>query len=255
MVAEASVGVIGASGGGSHVCQQVAHQGFGRIVVIDDQLVEDVQLGRMIGSKPSDVARLHKTAVMRRLISSVDPSIEVEEIRERVPSGATLEAMKSVDIVVCCVDTFRAREQVNAFCRRHGIPLIDIGMGINTDDGRLASAYGQIIVVMPEAPCLRCTPLLSDAVLSLEAAERPIGYDVNPDAEGDPQVVSMNGVLASEAANAALDIVTGYANGGRGAGWWVYDGRRGELSRAALPRRRQDCPACAEEFQGDAFLA
>lgn len=250
-LAAASVAVIGVSGGGSHVCQQLAHQGIGRIVPIDDDAVEDVNLGRMVGATPTDVDKSHKTAVMGRLIHSIDPDIKVEEICASFPNAETLEAVKSVDVVVSCVDSFLVREQINAFCRRHLIPLVDVGMNIKTKGEQLERAQGQMIVVLPDSACIRCTSLLSDAVLEREREERPPGYDVNPDAPGDPQVISMNGVLASEACNSVLDLVTGYASGSRGAAWWDYDGRRGEMTRYDLPSRRPRCPACAEQGHGD----
>jgi molybdopterin-synthase adenylyltransferase len=250
-LAGASIAVIGVCGGGSHVCQQLAHQGVGRIVPIDDDLVEEVNLGRMVGATPSDSERTPKAAVMRRLIASIDPEIRVEEVRARFPEGPTLAALKSVDVVISCVDSFLIREQINAFCRRHHLPLIDVGMSIRTKGEKLERAAGQMIVVLPDSSCLRCTPLLSDAVLERERSERPPGYDRNPDAIGEPQVVSMNGVLASEACNSALDLIAGYADGHRGAGWWGYDGRRGELTRYDLPSRRRGCPACAEQGHGD----
>jgi hypothetical protein len=188
---------------------------------------------------------------MRRLITAIDPEIVVEEVRERVPAAKALAALKSVDVVVACVDSFDAREQINGFCRRHFLPLIDIGMQIHTREERLVQAHGQLVVVLPDSACLRCTPLLSDAVLARERAEQPRGYDIGKQPLGDPQVVSMNGVLASEACNAVLDIVTGSASGGRGAGWWLYDGQRGTLQRSDLPPRRASCPACAEQAHGD----
>jgi len=254
-LAAASVAVIGVCGGGSHVCQQLAHQGVGRIVPIDDELVEEVNLGRMIGATPSDVDRTPKTAVMRRLISAIDPEIHVEEIRGRFPEEKTLAAVKTVDLVIACVDSFLVREQVNAYCRRHHLPLIDIGMNIETEDEVLVAADGHMIVALPGSACLRCTPLLSDAVLEREKRAKPPGYDLNLDALGDPQVVSMNGVLASEACNSALDVLTGYADATRGAAWWGYDGRRGELTNCGSPPQRRGCPACAEQGFGDSELS
>src|SRR6266508_2726874 len=237
-LAECSVAVIGVCGGGSHVCQQLARQGFGRIVPVDDDVVEEVNLGRVVGSTPDDVDRTLKTTVMRRMINSIDPDIVVEEVPSRFPNQATLEAIKSVDLVVSCVDSFIVRDQINTFCRRHHIPLIDVGMNIETEGEQLKSAYGQLIVVTPDSVCLRCGGLINEAVLEREKRQRPPGYDRNPNAPGDPQVVSMNGVLASEACNAALDLITGYAAGSRGAGWWNYNGRSGELVRCETPPRR-----------------
>lgn len=250
-LAASSVAVIGVCGGGSHVCQQLAHQGVGRIVPIDDQLIEEVNLGRMVGARRSDIGRVPKTAAMRRLVQEIDPEIVVDEVRDKFPDGHTILGMKSADLVISCVDSFLVREQINAFCRRHHLPLIDMGMNIKTRDGKLEAANGQMVLVLPDSSCLRCTSLLSDAVLDREMQERPPGYDRNPDALGEPQVVSMNGALASEACNSALDLLTGYADGARGANWWGYDGRRGEITRYELPKRRRGCPACAEQAHGD----
>ncbi len=250
-LAAASVAVIGVCGGGSHVCQQLAHQGLGRVVPIDDDLVEEVNLGRMIGATRADVGRTPKTAVMRRMVKTIDPDVCVQEVRGRFPEERTLAALKSVDLVIACVDSLLVRDQINAFCRRHHLPLIDVGMNIRTTAEELEHAAGQVVVVLPDSSCLRCTSLLSDAALERERKERPPGYDLNPDALGDPQVVSMNGVLASEACNIALDVLTGYAGGERGAAWWGYDGRRGELTKYELPPRRSGCGACAEQGHGD----
>jgi len=38
--------------------------------------------------------------------------------------------MRSADVIVASVDTFAAREAVNAFCRRYMIPLLDISFAI-----------------------------------------------------------------------------------------------------------------------------
>jgi molybdopterin/thiamine biosynthesis adenylyltransferase len=255
LLGDASVAVIGLSGGGSHVCQQLAHLGIGHLIGIDDQLVEDVQLGRMVGAVASDVDSSFKTAVMRRVAESIDPAIVFEGVRDRFPASEARRLLLDVDLVIACVDSFGAREQINAFCRRHHLPLIDIGMNIETDrNGHLLSAAGQAVVVLPDSPCLRCGPLLSDAVLEREQRERPPGYDLNPDSLGDPQVVSMNGVLASEGVNCALDLITGYSNGARGAAWWLYNGREGHLERCEHASRRPGCPACAEQGQGDPIL-
>lgn len=251
-LAASSVAVVGLCGGGSHVCQQLAHMGVGRIVPIDHDVVKDVNLGRMVGSTAADVDTVLKTDVMLRLITSIDPGIRVHAVPNAFPAQATLTALKSVDLVVACVDSFVVREQINAFCRRYHLPLIDIGLGINTKDQKLLSAFGQLTVVLPDSACLRCGPLLSDEVLDRERRERPPGYDLNEEAEGAPQVVSMNGVLASEAANTALDFVTGYSGGRRTGGWWQYDGRVGSMIPATDPiRQRPNCPACAEQGHGD----
>ena len=250
-LAAAIVAIVGVSGGGSHVFQQLTHQGVGTLIPIDDQVLDETNLGRHVGAQAADIDRTLKTAIAKRLAAGVDPSIRVIEVDERFPSARTIAALKGTDLVVACLDRFDAREAVNAFCRRHLIPLVDIGMSITSTGERLAKADGQVIVSLPGEPCLRCF-FLTDALLEWERKHRPPGYDQNPDAAGDPQVVSMNGVLASEACNCVLDLITGYSGGERGACQWQYEGRSGQLERTDLPSRRPSCPACAQEGHGDA---
>lgn len=247
---EAKVAVIGVSGGGSHVIQQLAHQGVGTLIPVDDQTVDETNLGRLVGAVEDDIDKTLKVDVAYRVASSIDSSIRVIPVYERFPSRVALEAVKEADIVVACLDRFDAREAVNLFCRRHLIPLVDVGMAIRSTGERLATADGQVIVSLPNQPCLRCW-FLTDAVLERERRERPPGYDQNPDTAGDPQVVSMNGVLASEASNCVLDLITGYSGGRRGPKVWQYEGRSGQLVPCELPPHRSDCPACAEEGHGD----
>jgi molybdopterin/thiamine biosynthesis adenylyltransferase len=246
----AKVAIVGVSGGGSHVFQQLAHQGIGTLIPVDDQVLDETNLGRHVGAAERDIDQTLKTAIAKRLATGVDTSIRVIEVDERFPSRKAIAAMKDADVVVACLDRFDAREAVNAFCRRYLIPLIDVGMSIRSQGERLARADGQVIVSLPGDTCLRCF-FLTDALLAGEQRERPPGYDDNPDAAGDPQVVSMNGVLASEACNCVLDLITEYSGGRRGARQWQYEGRSGDLQPYDLPAARPDCPACAQEGYGD----
>jgi molybdopterin-synthase adenylyltransferase len=232
--------------------QQVAHQGFGAVILIDDETVEETNRGRLVGSRHTDDGRL-KTKVMRRLIKGIDPSIRVVEVPYRTIDPRGIEALKHADIVVACVDRFRDRAQINDLCRRYLIPLIDVGMTIRSEGGHLVRATGQVTLTLPGAPCLRCTPLVSDAVLAKEVREQPPGYDQNQDATGAPQVVSMNGLVASQAANLALAVATGYTSGQelREGGWWQYDALEGRLDFTALSVRRPHCPGCAQDGHGD----
>ena len=250
-LAEARVAVIGISGGGSHVVQQLAHQGVGTIIALDDDVIDETNLGRVVGATYLDIDRTKKVDLAERIATNVDPDIKVEKVEGRFPSSKTIAALKSADIIVSCVDTFRTRADINAFGRRYAIPLVDIGMTLVTRGEQLVRADGQVIVSMPGRPCLRCW-FVTDPVLEQEQRDHPAGYDRSPDAPGDPQVVSMNGTLASEACNCVLDLITGYSSGARSGRWfWQYDGRSGELDRVDLPSHRPDCPACAEEGLGD----
>jgi molybdopterin/thiamine biosynthesis adenylyltransferase len=250
LLASAQVAVVGISGGGSHVVQQLIYQGIGTLIAVDDQLIDSTNLGRVVAAIEADIDTTPKTRLALRTAAAVDPSIIVTEIGDRFPSAAAISAMRCADVIVACVDTFQAREAINAFCRRYMIPLLDIGIAIRSAGERLATADGQLIASLPGKPCLRCW-FITDSILAAERRDHPPGYDRNPNAPAGPQVVSMNGTLASEACNSALDLITGYSGGRRGARIWQYDCRVGTLTAVDVPSARPDCPACAEEGFGD----
>lgn len=249
-LARASVAVVGLSGGGSHVVQQLAHLGIGRLIVVDDEFVERTNLGRLVGATEADIDVTAKVDLAERVAMGIDSTIEVVKVPHPFPSPKAMAALKDADIVVTALDTFRAREMVNRFCRRHLIPQIDVGMVIKTKNERLTLASGQVIASIPGFACLRCW-FIDNETLDEEARQRPPGYDLDPNAPGDPQVVSMNGTLASEACNCVLDMITGLSGGQRGAKVWRYDGRAGNVEQGELPSLRPDCDVCAEQALGD----
>jgi molybdopterin/thiamine biosynthesis adenylyltransferase len=248
----ATIAILGLSGGGGHAVQQAAHQGFGTMVLIDDDRVEPRSRGRLVGSKHTDDGLL-KTFVARRLVESIDPRIRVIEVPHKSSTSEGIAALKQAAIVISCVDRFSHRAQINDLCRRYLIPLIDVGMTLRSDGEHLARATGQVVLTLPGEPCLRCTPLVTDAVLAKEERDRPAGYDADPNAPGEPQVVSMNGLLSSHAATLALALMTGYLPGDAltSGGWWQYDALEGQLDFTPLQSRRPSCPGCAQDGHGD----
>ena len=252
-LAAASVALVGLSGGGSHCTQQLAHQGFGRFFLIDDQDVEAGNRGRLVGSRFRDDGH-RKTAIAERTIKEIEPDAKVIRVDHRSSQPEAIGAIASADLVVACVDTFAAKAEINALCRRYMVPMLDVGMTVTSEGERLTTAVGQVVLTLPGGPCMRCLPLVSDAVLAAEAARRRPGYDETENAPGDPQVISMNGLLASQAANVALALVTGYLPRASSAdgGYWQYDALLGELVPCEMPPRRSGCPGCAEDAEGDA---
>ena len=130
-----------------------------------------------------------KTTVSRRLIKGIKPNAQVLQVAKEWQEKGRLIA--GCDLVFGCVDTYIAREQIERVCRRFMIPFIDIGMDVTElADGYLIS--GQMILSMPNEPCMRCFGFLNEEVLAQEAAR----YGA---AGGRPQVIWPNGILASAA--------------------------------------------------------
>src|SRR5260370_1303207 len=160
-------------------------QGLTRKVRVGGDVSKDVNLGGMIGSTESDVDKTLKADVMVRLIGSIDASTSVDPVRFNFPEIETINGLKSADVVVACVDSFLVREQINTFCRRHHLPLVDIGLGILTRNERLLRADGQLTVALPDTACLRCGARLTHSMRGRERRARPPGYDRYPNAPSD----------------------------------------------------------------------
>jgi molybdopterin-synthase adenylyltransferase len=201
-ISRCTVGVCGLGGGGSHIVQQLAHIGFLNYVLFDRDRIEKSNLNRLVGGTQQDVLdRTLKIDIARRLILGIRPGANVEIFPTFWQDNST--ALKKCDLVLGCVDGLDERSQLEAACRSHLIPLIDIGMDVRRNDTGYSVA-GQVILSMPGCACMRCMNFLDDESLAKEAA----AYGA---AGANPQVVWTNGMLSSAAIGLAVDMVTGWS--------------------------------------------
>jgi molybdopterin/thiamine biosynthesis adenylyltransferase len=228
------IAIIGLCGGGSHIAQQLAHIGFMRFLVCDHDHVEDSNLTRMIGSRPSDaIAAEKKTAVIERLIKEINPQAHIEKVPSRWQDAAML--LRDCSIVFGCVDKLLARDELERFCRRFLIPYIDIGMDVHSSSQGFAIS-GQVTISLPNHPCMRCMGILRDSDLAKEQAR----YG---DAGGRPQVVWPNGLLASAAIAQFMALILPWAKDLKPQLLLEYDGNRQQL-RESSKLRFLDSASC-----------
>jgi len=243
--AETKVAVIGNCGGGSHVAQQLAHIGIGNILLIDPDVVEDVNLNRMIGSCPRDAAEgIWKTKVLERLIVSIQPRASVTSFTQRWQEVAM--ALRDCTVVVGCIDGYAARGELEGYCRRFLLPYVDVGMDVLPHSTRF-TITGQIITSLPGRPCMRCMGFLTEELLANEAG----AYGA---AGGRPQVIWPNGVLASIAVGQIVRLLTPWHDEPI-CPYLEYDGNRqqvGPISRLTH-MRAGSCSHYPGENVGDPF--
>lgn len=221
LFARCRVGIVGVGGGGSHIAQQLAHVGFQRFVSFDPDHVEDHNLNRLVGATEEDAAcgRL-KVEVVERVILGLVPDAQVEKHPQRWQEAP--ETLEACDLIFGCVDGFREREELQVCARRYLIPYIDIGLTVKSVGDEPPQMSGQVILVTPDGPCLRCLQFITEARLAEEAAE----YG---DAGIRPQVVWANGVLASTAVGLAVDLLTNWTRRPRRYAYLAYDGNLGTV--------------------------
>lgn len=210
-----SAGVIGVSGTGSVVGEQLARLGFAQVTLVDFDEVEGKNLNRILNSTLQDVANNRKKvdmfadAVARHRGDGVAKPIP----QSIVSRNAILEIAKC-DVVFCCVDTQEARQIADLIAATFLIPLFDVGVLIPTrkaaDDVVIADVCGRIDYVQPGGSTLLDREVYSSEGLRAEylrrtdhaAFERELaeGY-ISGLIEEAPSVITLNMRAASAVAN------------------------------------------------------
>lgn len=216
------VGVVGLGGGGSHIVQQIAHVGVRHLCLFDDDSVEETNLNRLVGATAADVSnKTDKTDVAIRTIRSLTPDATITAYKGKWQDCP--EQLEQCDIVFGCVDSFQARRELEATCRRYLIPYIDIGMDVYQEDADPPRMAGQVILSLPGKPCMHCLGYLTERNLAKEAA-------LYGKAGNRPQVVWANGVLASTAVGIFIDILTGWTGKEGKEIFLSYDGNENTIT-------------------------
>jgi hypothetical protein len=199
------IGVVGLGGGGSHAFQQLAHLGFERLSGFDGDRVEETNLNRLVGATLEDAELGRKKVdVARRLVTSL--GVEGDCVLFGGRWQERPELLRNCDIVVGCVDSFSERREIEATCRRYLVPYIDIGMDVHQAGSESPRMAGQIILSLPDGPCMFCVGFLTEERLAQEAARYGGAGD-------RPQVVWANGVLASTAVGHVVHLLTNWSGG------------------------------------------
>jgi hypothetical protein len=236
------VGIIGLGGGGSHVVLQLAHLGVGNYMLVDPDTIDETNLNRLVGGTQKDVKRgTLKVDIAERVIRAVvaDASIGAHPTQWQEVANE----LQTCDVLFGCLDAVAAKDQLDKFCQRFLIPYIDIGMDVHKVGADFLIS-GQVVLITPGSPCLRCMGLVTEEALAREA--RNYGA-----AGGKPQVVWPNGVLASTAVGLFTQLICPWHSGARPSAFLEYDGNKGTLAPSKSFAFVADSP-CPHHFPEEA---
>lgn len=147
-VAAARVMVVGCGALGNEVLKNLVLFGIQHLVIVDFDQVEMSNLTRSIFfSKEDAVAHRNKVDVLSEQLRRVNPSVEVRAICGDVSYDVGLGLLRSMDVVISCVDSRWARYCINRLCMRAGVPWVDGGI-----DG----LEGTVRVFKPGENCYAC---------------------------------------------------------------------------------------------------
>lgn len=233
----ATVGLVGLGGGNSHVVQQLAHVGIGNFVLIDNDIITETNLNRLVGGTVDDVKfERTKVEIAARVIIAVNPDANIVSRRAKWQEAGDL--LKKCDIVVGGLDHVGSKDELESFCRRLMIPYIDMGMDVTPLPNSWESLVsGQVVLSAPGGPCLRCLQLITEDRLKAEAQR----YGA---AGNRPQVVWPNAILAATAVGLVVQLITPWMRQPPRSAYFAYDANMGVVapSDRLLRRRDKPCP-------------
>jgi adenylyltransferase/sulfurtransferase len=145
-LSSAHIFVAGAGGLGSPLLLNLAASGVGEITICDYDTVSISNLNRQILYNENDIDKSKVFTAAERL-NSLNSSIKINSINETL-SEKMEEQISSADLMIDCLDNFKARFILNKISLKTGIPFIHAGV---------SEYYGQITFIKPdETPCLGC---------------------------------------------------------------------------------------------------
>jgi len=145
-LAETRVLLVGAGGLGSAALPYLAAAGFGQIDIVDPDRLEASNLHRQTIYAEQDIGR-RKARLAAELVARLNPGVRVRAFEERVDALNASGRLADCDIVLDGTDSLEAKFVLNDAAVRAGRPLVQAS---------LHQFEGQILVVAPGGPCLRC---------------------------------------------------------------------------------------------------
>ena len=186
----ARVVIIGAGGIGSPAIQYLAAAGVGRLVLIDDDVVDLSNLQRQTIFGTDDLGQ-RKVAAAAIAVSRLNPNVDVEMHAVRIDATNAADLIAGADVVLDGCDNFGTRLAVADAAHAGRLPLVSAAVG--QFEGQLATFRGW----EADKPCYRCF----------------VGNDPDrADASCADQGVlgAMTGVLGSLAALETIRAITGF---------------------------------------------
>ena len=212
------IGVVGAGGTGSAVCEQLIRLGIGKLSIIDGGTFEKSNVNRVYGSTAFD-ENIPKVNLIARLAAALGLGTEVRLIQGHLSFYSVARQLLECDVVFGCTDDEWGRSILNRLAFRHYIPVFDMGVNIDTDQGKIRSIQGRVTTLLPGSACLFCRKRIStdrvraEAIAATNPEEavrlRKEGYLANID-EPAPSVITFTTGIAATAVSEFLHRLTGF---------------------------------------------
>jgi len=145
------IGVVGCSGTGSIVVEQLARLGIGHLVLVDPDRVEGKNLNRILNSTNRDVQKKrYKVDILSDIIQKIGFNTKVTKLPENLVAPKPIREIASCDIIFGCVDGAEGRHYLNRISSYYVIPYFDVGIDLQADgQGGISQITGAVHYIQP----------------------------------------------------------------------------------------------------------
>jgi len=214
-----SVAVIGCSGTGSPVIEQLARLGVGELVMVDPDKLEVRNINRILNATMEDVqAERLKVNVLADSVQKMKTGTHVIPLALNLWTPKAVKAVAQCDFVFGCMDTIDGRFLLNTVATHYQLPYIDLGVRIaavrdGPKKGEILAVCGSVHYLKPGGSSLMSRGLftMEDVGAAGLARTDPKAYDqqlqegyVSGVPVHRPAVISLNMTLASLGVNELL---------------------------------------------------
>ena len=214
-----SIAVVGASGTGSPVIEQLQRLGAGELVIVDDDHMEERNIYRVLNSTMGDVdGKRLKVNVQADAIERVRMGTRVIRINQNLWNPDVVRAVAQCDVLFGCMDSIDGRYLLNALATYYTLPYFDIGVRLQAiprgpRKGQIREVCGTVNYLRPGRSSLLSRGLFTMSEVAAAGLRRndpdahqqqlKDGY-IKGAAVQRPAVISVNMFAASVAVNEFL---------------------------------------------------
>ncbi len=215
-----TVGIVGCSGTGSVVFDQLLRTGVGRLVIVDPDSVELKNLNRIVNSRLEDAEKNRpKTQMLLERSREIGLGTNVEAIQASLLDARATKAIAGCDVIFGCMDSVEGRHVLNMIATAYLLPYFDLGVDLSPDGkGGLTHALAAVHYIPPGHS------LVSRGVYTSEQLTADVYRRTDPKyfaenakngyltivGEDQPAVISLNSLAASLAVNDFLARLHGF---------------------------------------------
>lgn len=218
------VGVIGCSGTGSIVIEELMRYCVGHLVLVDPDSIEEKNLNRLVNTKnnSTSLGKL-KTEFYKNIIEETNLGTTVTTYPVNLYNSIdAIRDISTCDIIFGCVDSVSGRHLLNRISSFYLIPYFDIGVSIHADGkGGIEKIVSSVNYLQPGKSSLlsRKSYTMKDCDSELMHIYNPTqykqqlkeGYVKNVSVE-KPAVISINSSISSIAVLEFLNRINPFKN-------------------------------------------